>query len=189
MTNVTILGTGNMGTAIATILTDGGATVSSYGSSDTPTSFGDIVVLAVPFPALPGIAEQYADQLAGKTVVDITNTVDFATFTPATFDAGSGAADLAARLPQSHVIKAFNTNFAPTLATKTVGGKPTTVILAGDDTDAKTTLAQLITAGGLTTVDAGPLARAHELEALGYLQMALAITEQISWTDAIGIIK
>jgi predicted dinucleotide-binding enzyme len=87
------------------------------------------------------------------------------------------------------VVKAFNTNFAPTLATKTVGGRATTVLIAGDNTEAKSTLTTALTAGGVDVVDAGPLARARELEAVGFLQMGLAVTEQINWTDALGIIK
>ena len=190
MTSISILGTGNMGTAIATIFADGGATVETLEHSHEPTAFaGDIVVLAVPYSALPDIADKYREQLAGKTVVDITNTVDFATFQPVEFEAGSGAADLAARLPESKVLKAFNTNLAPTLAAKTVGGRTTTVIVAGDDADAKAALIEAITAGGLDAVDAGPLARARELEAVGYLQMGLVLGGQMNWTDALGVIK
>ena len=189
MSSISIIGTGNMGTGIAGIFTDGGAQVESIAHSDEPASFGDIVVLAVPYTALPELAEKHREQLAGKIVVDITNPVDFATFTPVAFDAGSGAADLAAKLPESRVLKAFNTNFAPTLATKTVGGRTTTVLVAGDDADAKSTLSAALTAGGVDVVDAGPLARARELEAVGFLQMGLAVTEQISWTDALGVIK
>ncbi|HWS51118.1 MAG TPA: NAD(P)-binding domain-containing protein [Microbacterium sp.] len=189
MSTISIIGTGNMGTAIAGILTDGGAQVESIAHGDEPTSFGDIVVLAVPYTALPEIAEKYRAQLAGKTVVDITNTVDFATFTPAEFAAGSGAADLAAKLPESKVVKAFNTNLAATLATKTVADRTTTVILAGDDADAKTELTAALTAGGVNVVDAGPLARAKELEAVGFLQMGLVVGGQMNWTDALGVIK
>ena len=163
--------------------------VESVKHSDEPTSFGDIVVLAVPFTALPEIADKYGAQLAGKTVVDITNTVDFATFSPVEFEAGSGAADLAARLPEAKVLKAFNTNLAATLASKSVGDRTTTIIIAGDDADAKSELTALLTAGGVHAVDAGPLVRARELEAVGYLQMALVINGQMEWTDALGIIK
>jgi predicted dinucleotide-binding enzyme len=190
MTTISIIGTGNMGTALATVFADGGATVETVQHSDEPASFaGDIVVLAVPYTAVSEIADRFRDQLAGKVVVDITNTVDFATFQPVHFEAGSGAAELAAKLPESIVLKAFNTNFAAALASKQVGGRKTTVLLAGDDADAKAALSAVVTAGGLDAVDAGPLARAHELEAVGYLQLVLAATEQIGWTDALGVIR
>jgi 8-hydroxy-5-deazaflavin:NADPH oxidoreductase len=54
-----------------------------------------------------------------------------------------------------------------------VGGQPLDVLIAADDADAKRAVSQLAEDGGLRAVDAGPLARAHELEALGYLHMAL----------------
>jgi len=190
MTNVTIFGTGNMGSAIAGLLAAGGASVDHLGSGETGTISGDVVVLAVPYPALATIAEQYGDQLAGKVVVDITNPVDFATFDSLTVPAGSSAtAELQAQLPDSTVLKAFNTTFAATLASKHVGDLTTTVLIAGDDAAAKTTLAQLITAGGVNAVDAGSLRRANELEALGFLQLTLAAGEQISWTAGFGLVK
>jgi predicted dinucleotide-binding enzyme len=190
MSTISIFGTGNMGTAIAGILADGGATVESIQHSDEPTSFaGEIVVLAVPYPALAEIAEKYRDELAGKIVVDITNPVEFATFTPVDISAGSAAAELDAALPDSKVLKAFNTNLAGTLATKSVAGRPVTVMIAGDDAEAKAALTGAVTAGGVNAVDAGPLARAHELEAVGFLQMALVVGGQMSWTDALGVIK
>ncbi len=41
-----------------------------------------------------------------------------------------------------------------------------TRLLAGDDTQAKTTVADLIKAGGLRLLDVGPLQRARQLEGL-----------------------
>ena len=54
-----------------------------------------------------------------------------------------------------------------------MSGQPLDVFIAGDDDGAKATVSQLVEDGGMRAVDAGPLARAHELEALGYLHMAL----------------
>ena len=69
MTSVTIFGSGNMGTAIAKVLSDGGATVEHIGSSDTEkTVSGDIVILAVYHPSVQDILNRYSDQLAGKIV-------------------------------------------------------------------------------------------------------------------------
>ena len=190
MTNVTIFGSGNMATAINGVLSAGGASVHHISSSDSDsTVIGDIVVLAVPHPALKEITSRYGDQLAGKIVVDITNPLDFSTFDSLTVPAdGSAAAEIAAALPDSRVLKAFNTTFAGTLAAGTVGPLPTTVLIAGDDADAKALLAGIVTAGGLRTVDAGSLRRARELEALGFLQLTLAAAEKISWTGGFGLV-
>ncbi|MCJ1675491.1 NADPH-dependent F420 reductase [Rathayibacter sp. VKM Ac-2929] len=190
MSTVTIFGTGNMGTAIAGVVTTAGASVQHVGSADDATITGDIVVLAVPYPALASIAEKYADQLEGRTVVDITNPLDFETFDSLVVPAGSSAAaELAQALPASKVLKAFNTTFAGTLAATKVGPVDTTVLVAGDDADAKAALIDLVTAGGVRAIDAGALSRARELEALGFLQLTLAAGEKISWTGGFGVVS
>lgn len=191
MTSITIFGNGNMGQAIAGVLARGGADIQHIGSADTGAQIaGDIVVLAVPYPALAVITDTYGAQLAGKTVVDITNPLDFSTFDGLVVPAGSSAsAGLQERLPDAKVVKAFNTNFAATLASGTVGGQPTTVLVAGDDADAKAGLVAAVQAGGLTAVDAGSLSRAHELEAIGFLQLTLAVSEKIGWTAGFALVK
>ena len=190
MAHISIIGTGNMGQAISAVAARGGNTVELFdtGDADKPVT-GDIVVLAVPYPAVDDVISKRADQLAGKIVVDITNPLDFETFDSLTVPAdSSAAAQIAAKLPSSRVLKAFNTTFAGTLASGTVGPLTTTVLVAGDDADAKSTLIGVVTAGGLKAIDAGSLKRARELEALGFLQISLAAGEKISWTGGFGIV-
>ena len=190
MAVVSIIGTGNMGSAIADVVRRGGNTVEliGHGDSDKPVT-GDVVVLAVYYGAVSDVVAQRGEQLAGKVVVDITNPVNTETFDSLVVPAdGSATAEIAAALPQSRVVKAFNTNFAATLAAGTVGDQPTTVLIAGDDADAKSLLADVVTAGGLRAVDAGSLRRARELEALGFLQIGLAAGEKIAWTGGFAVV-
>ena len=189
MAHVTILGNGNMGQAIASVLGKGGSSVQVLDTSEAGTAIsGEIVVLAVPHSALADIVAARADQLAGKTVVDITNPVNFETFDSLVVPAdSSAAAELAAQLPQSRVLKAFNTNFAATLATGKIGDDVTTVLVAGNDGDAKSQLIDIVKAGGLNAIDAGALSRARELESLGFLQITLAAAERISWTGGFSV--
>jgi NADPH-dependent F420 reductase len=190
MVHVSIIGTGNMGQAIASVAGRGGHSVQLLGENDLNDAVtGDIVVLAVPYPAVPAVLEQRGSQLEGKIVVDITNPLDFETFDELTVAAdGSAAAEIAAKLPNSRVLKAFNTTFAGTLAAGTVGPQTTTVLIAGDDADAKSSLAGVVTSGGLKAIDAGGLKRARELEALGFLQITLAANEKVSWTGGFGVV-
>ena len=121
MTNVSIIGTGTMAHAISGVLTAGGATVELIGHGQPATPTGDVVVLAVPYPAVPDVIAPHGAALAGKIVVDITNPLDFATFDALVVPAdGSATAEIAAALPQSRVLKAFNTTFAATLAAEPV---------------------------------------------------------------------
>ncbi|GAA2836393.1 hypothetical protein FB468_2165 [Leucobacter komagatae] len=192
MASFTIFGTGNMATAIAGVLTAGGAEVAHVSSGDTTATIsGETVILAVPYPAITEIVANYGDQLAEKVIVDITNPLNFETFDELVVPVGSSAAaELQRALPAAKVLKAFNTNFAATLASGKVGEASetvTTVLIAGDDAAAKSALGAAVTAGGLAAVDAGSLKRAHELESLGFLQLTLAASEKISWAGGFGL--
>lgn len=192
MTDITIFGTGNMGTAIGGLFAAGGHSVQHIDTETTGTSIsGEIVVLAVPYTALRSIVGAYADQLAGKVVVDITNPVDFETFDGLTVPSNSSAAaELAAALPSSRVLKAFNTDFAATLTSGAVGDNPTTILIAGDDAEAKAILVDAVTAGGpVGAIDVGSLKRARELEALGFLQISLAATDKVAWTGGFAVVR
>jgi len=179
-----------MGSAIAAIVTKGGNTVELFGHDDVDKPVtGEVVVLAVYYPVVAEVIARRGEQLAGKVVVDITNPLNVETFDSLVVPAdGSAAAEIAEALPQSRVVKAFNTNFAATLASGTVGDQPTTVLIAGDDADAKSLLAGIVTAGGLRAIDAGSLRRARELEALGFLQIALAAAEKIAWNHGFAVV-
>lgn len=147
------------------------------------------MVLAVSYPHLEDIAVTYGDELTGRTVVGITNSVDFGTFNSLVVSADSSAtAELAGFLPSAKVLKAFTTDFAATLGSTSVGTHQTTVFVAGDDTDAKDFLSEVVKAGGMDAVDAGPLGRARELEALGFLQLPLTAGEQIQWPGGFALV-
>ena len=191
MAHFTIIGTGKMANAIGGVLADGGSSVSyiSHEQVGSAPLEGDVVVLAVPHPAIAPILDAYGDQLDGKTIVDITNPLNFETFDSLVVPAGSSmAAEIQAKVPGSRVLKAFNINFAGTLASRQVGGQPTTVLIAGDDAMAKAVLAGAVEAGGVKVIDAGALSRAHELEAIGFLQITLAAAEKISWTGGFALL-
>lgn len=206
MTSVSIVGIGNMGGAITRIAAAAGAQVqvvardaekaaalagdtgASVATMGAPLS-GDIVVLALPFAAIDEVVSTYGSQLQGRVVVDITNPVDFSTFDGLVVPAdSSAAAALQAKVPGARVVKAFNTNFAATLASGTVGDATSTVLVAGDDDDAKAAVIGLVRAGGLRAEDAGALKRARELEALGFLQIKLAATEKVGWTGGFAVV-
>ena len=125
----------------------------------------------------------------GKVVVDITNPLNFQTFDSLTVPAdSSAAAQVAASLPHSHVVKAFITNLAATLASGTVGEVPVTVLIADDGSQAKAVVADVVTAGGLRAIDAGTLRRARELEGLAFLQISLAAQGKVPWTGGFAMI-
>jgi hypothetical protein len=190
--DITIIGTGNMASGIATRALAGGNTVTLLGTEaakaealagelpgDVRTGTvgdpisGDVVVLAVWYQALDDVLGRYGDQLAGKTIVDITNPVDPQTYAPLTVQAGSAAQEIAQKVPSAKVVKAFNTTFAGSLIEGQVGGQPLDVFIASDDDEAKANVRELAESAGLRVLDAGPLAHARQLEGAGYVHMAI----------------
>ena len=87
----------------------------------------------------------------------------------------SNAEELAALLPEAHVIKAFNTLFASKQADPNLEGVTLDGFVAGDDAAAKATVLELVESMGLNPVDVGPLVRARQLESLAFLNIALQI--------------
>lgn len=191
MANITIFGQGNMGQAIASVFTSGGHQVDFVGKEGLAGPAGDVVVLAVPYAAVPSIIEANKEALTGKILVDISNPVNFENMDELVTPVDSSAAEEIVKLiPEARVVKGFNTTFTATLATKSVAGKETTTVqLASDDQEAKDIVAGYIQEGGLNTIDAGALKRARELEAMGFLQITLAAREQLNWTAGFAVIK
>lgn len=127
----------------------------------------DAIVLALPFSAVP-------DALAGidvdgTVVVDATNPIG-----APDPEGRSGAERVAALVPQSRVVKAFNTVGFETMADASYPGGTPVMLVAGDDAGAKEAVLGLASSLGFDAVDAGPLEAARDLEHLAVLWIRLA---------------
>jgi predicted dinucleotide-binding enzyme len=153
---------------LATVL--GGATVGAAGTAPA----GDLVILAVPYASAVAVISQYGEALHGKVVVDITNpiTPDFTGFlTP---EGSSGAQEIAkAATAGAHVVKAFNTLPCDVLAVGPAEGRPVDVFIAGDDARAKARVSAFIESLGLRPLDTGQLSMARALENVTLLHLGL----------------
>jgi hypothetical protein len=147
-----------------------------------------VVISALWYPVVLDVVRQYGEQLAGKTLVEISNPLN-QTYDDVATPAGSSAAEEVAKAaPRStKVVKAFNTVFAGLLAQGNVGGQPLDVLLAGDDDPAKAALAELLQQGGLHAVDAGPLKRARQLEGMALVSIGLQSKLEKPWMSTFKI--
>ncbi|MBU6460996.1 MAG: hypothetical protein KGQ58_09030 [Proteobacteria bacterium] len=87
-------------------------------------------------------------------------------------------------MPRSHVVKAFNTTFAQTLAEGQVAGQVLDVFIAGDDASAKAKVIGLVESSGLVPIDAGTLQRSRQLEAMGLLGITLQGPHRLGFMSA-----
>ncbi len=212
--NITIIGSGNMGRGIGTRVVAGGHSVTfvdanpeaaekaaaeikasaKKGATTSAASLGDavlgdVVVLAVWYGTNIEIAKQLGTKLAGKVVVDIANPLNSTYDGLATAPDSSSAEDLAKAIAAgAYVVKAFNTTFAGTLLAGDTGGQKLDVFIAGDDADAKSKVSQLVTDGGMRAIDAGPLHRARQIEAMQLLHITLQGTLGTNWGSALKIL-
>ena len=189
--NITLIGTGNMGSALARQLTRAGhvvrITARDLGKAQALAAANPGAVAASPIEALAGsdvviVATGYADavpalrslgSLAGKVVIDITNplTADYMGLTLG--HDTSAAEEIAKAVPEAEVVKAFNTLFAQVLADgpQFADGQIAPAFFAGDSERAKQTAKALIESLGFAAVDAGPLKNARYLEPLAALNI------------------
>lgn len=186
--NITLIGTGNMGSALAKQISKAGhtlvvtgrnadkaralaqATGSTY-KSGAAAEDAEIVIIATGYAeAVPAL--RAAGSLKGKVVVDITNplTADYMGLTIG--HSNSAAEEIQKSFPEAKVVKAFNTVFAQVLGDgPALVGQIVPVYFAGDDAAAKDKVKTLIQSTGFATVDAGGLKNARYLEPLAGLNI------------------
>jgi predicted dinucleotide-binding enzyme len=190
MSSISIIGSGNMASAIGALAVKGGNVVEvigrdaakaaalarALGNGATAGTWGaapagDIVILAVLFDSAVPVVSQYGDALANKIIVDITNPFNPSVTGLAVPDDTSIAQMVAKAAPRSaHVVKAFSTLFRDVLA---AGGR-LDVFMAGDDAQAKASVSAFIKSLGLRPQDTGDLSMAHWLEGAALLSVGLA---------------
>jgi 8-hydroxy-5-deazaflavin:NADPH oxidoreductase len=212
--NITIIGAGNMGHGIGIRLVSGGHSVTYVDANPAAAErtaadvkkaaqrrakvstapldsvdLGEVVVLAVWYDTNLEIAKQLGARLAGKVVVDIANPLS--TFEGLATPPDSSSAEELCKVVDhtTQVVKAFNTTFAGTLVAGQVAGHPLDVFIAGDDAESKAKVAKLVKDGGLRPIDAGPLSRSRQLEAMQLLHILLQKTLGTNYGSTIKILS
>jgi 8-hydroxy-5-deazaflavin:NADPH oxidoreductase len=145
-----------------------------------------VVALAVPWAAVHEVLAAVGS-LAGKILIDTTNAIGPG-YHPVTDDP-SGADIVVDLVPGARVVKAYNTLGYRAMEDPSAFPLPPAVLLAGDDPDAKDTVAELTVELGLEPVDAGPLAAATLLEHAALLWIRLAFDQEMGRDFAFAIAR
>ena len=202
MSSITIVGAGNMARTIGTLAVAGGNTVEVMGRDQAKADglakalgggatagkwravpAGDIVIMALLYAGVVPVVADYADALAGKVIVDISNPFN-ATFDGLAHNEETSIAQEVAKVAPAgvSVVKAFNTIFRNVLEK----GRPN-VFIAGDNAEAKADVEAFIESLGLRPLDVGGLKMAHWLEGMGLVTVGLASNGVGNGNFALGV--
>ena len=147
---------------------DGIGARASVGTPTETAALGAVVMLTVPLKAVPDVARDLKQELAGKIVLDTGNAYpnrDGAAAAEATEDAAGSAGWAAAMFPGARWVKAFNTvNFKVLEREAHRDGDRVGIPLASDDAAALDQAADLVRDAGFDPVIVGGLARGKEFE-------------------------
>jgi predicted dinucleotide-binding enzyme len=159
-----VLGGGRVGGALAATWQAAGhdVTVSTRETLAETAASGDVLLLAVPAAAAADVIAG-AGPLDGKILIDATNNLS----------GGPNGEAIAALADGARVVKAFNTVFA-TFFNATPPERPATLVLCGDDAEAKAVVSELAREAGFDAVDVGGREQSADVEAFARVAIGLA---------------
>ena len=141
----------------------------------------DIIIAAVPYEAEKEVAEKIREVANQKIVISIANPLN-ENYNGLTTSLGTSAAEeLQKLLPNSKVVKAFNTTFAADFATPVIDGQRADAFVAGNDADAVETVSELVTWAGFNPIVAGDLSKSRILESMQLLLVQLGMKYNYNW--------
>jgi len=141
----------------------------------------DIIILAVPFEAEKEITERIRDVANQKIVVSIANPLNQSFDGLVTRPGTSAAEELQKLLPNSKVVKAFNTTFAADFSTPVIDGKQVDAFIGGNDKEAVETVKGLVSTAGFNPIVAGELSVSRTLESMQLLLIQLGLKYNYNW--------
>jgi len=165
----------------------------SVGSFAGAAQFGEVVfICASGASALNAVKLAGAENFKGKTVIDVTNPLDFSEGIPPKFAATFGDSlgeRIQKALPEANVVKAFNTINRTTMIDPHFGaGETATQFIAGNDENAKAETIKLAQEFGWNVEDLGGIEQAFFLEAFASLWVNYAFKHD-TWTHAFKLLK
>ncbi len=138
------------------------------GSAAGAIAFGDVVILSLPFRALPELDDSIKGALKGKIVIDTSNPYpqrDGTIADEARKEPGGMGVVVSRLLPGARVVRAFNTVYFDDLKrTVNKAGEKIGIPVAGDDAEAVDAAVELAQSAGLDPVVTGGLGTSRSFD-------------------------
>ncbi|HVO44585.1 MAG TPA: NAD(P)-binding domain-containing protein, partial [Aggregatilineales bacterium] len=146
-------------------------------------AYSEIVAIALGADAITGVIEEFAPAWKGKIIIDLNNSIR-----PMPPQAGS-VGQAIAQMTGGRVVKAFNSIGAEHFQNPVFNGQKATMLVAGDDTQAKSVVMGLAADLGFEPIDAGGLAVSGLLESMARLWVNLASNAGLGRNIAFKLLK
>jgi hypothetical protein len=195
MMRIAIIGTGNIGGALASLWHSAGhepilgvrvadailATKEKFPAMTVMLAHdamraAEVILLATPWHAAESVLSEVGS-LSGKVLIETTNPL-LPDLSGLSLSGSSAAETIQQWQPAARVVKAFNSLGAGYLGRGQVAGTIADGFYCGDDAEAKATTAELIAQAGLAPCDVGPLRNARYLEAIAMLWIDMAVHQR-----------
>lgn len=149
-------------------------TLACSGPVEKAASWGDVVVLAIPWAGVTDALHTVGD-LKGRVLLDCTNPLAADLSGLGIGHTTSGGEQVAEMAKNARVVKIFNTTGFGNMLDPQYEDHRASMFYCGDDDDAKSTAAGLAEEIGFDPVDAGPLQNSRLLEPLAMLWIYMAM--------------
>lgn len=141
----------------------------------------DVIILAVPYQAEKEIAAKIKQVANQKIVISVANPMNETYNGLVTAPDTSAAEELQKLLPNSKVVKSFNTTFAADFTTPVIDGKQVDAFVAGNDEEAVNNVSELVKTVGFNPIVAGDLSVSRTLESMQLLLIQLGMKYNYNW--------
>ncbi|GAB4417147.1 MAG: NAD(P)-binding domain-containing protein [Bacteriovoracaceae bacterium] len=149
----------------------------------------DVIFLATPWKAVEGLALEYRDLLANKVLIDCTNPLKPDLSGLAVSGENSGGEILQSLLPQTKVIKAFNTVGFNIMKEPVLEGRKSVMYFCGNDEKSRHLVQELINEVGFFPIEAGDIKSSRLLEPFALLWISSAYKYGLGREFAFSLIK
>jgi NADPH-dependent F420 reductase len=141
----------------------------------------DIIILAVPYAEEKEVAGKIREVATGKVVISISNPLNASHSDLITSADTSAAEELQKLLPDSKVVKAFNTTFAADFTSPVIDGRKADAFIAANNGSAVEVVSKIVASAGFNPVMVGDLSASRTLERMQLMLIQIGLRNNYNW--------
>ena len=157
------------------------AKIKKCGSAQEAAALAEVIIAAVWYSVQEEVADAIREEAKNKIVLNIANPLNETFDGLATSPGTSAAEEMAKLLPESRIVKGFNTAFAGDYSSPEFGGIRPDIFVASDDEKAAEVVSGLVKDAGFNPLYSGKLFMSRTLESMMLLLIGLTNRYGYNW--------